>query len=58
METAAGLRVFADARRDDVPRIVRELVAAGEDVFGVHVRTSTLEDAYLAAVGRAPRGDA
>jgi ABC-2 type transport system ATP-binding protein len=49
--------VFADARRDDVPRIVREVVAAGEDVFGVRVLTSTLEDAYLAAVGRDPGGD-
>jgi len=58
VETAAGARLFADARRGDVPRIVRELVAAGEDVFGVHVRHSTLEDAYLAAVGRAPKGDA
>ena len=31
---------------------MRELVAAGEDVFGVRVLTSTLEDAYLEAVGR------
>ena len=41
-------------RRDDAPRIVRELVAAGEDVYGVRVLTSTLEDAYLEAVGAAP----
>ena len=53
IETAAGTRTFAQATRDDVPRIVRELVAAGEDVFGVAVRSSTLEDAYLEAVGRA-----
>ena len=53
VETGSGLRVFADAVREDAPRIVRELVAAGEDVFAVRVRTSTLEDAYLAAVGRA-----
>jgi ABC-2 type transport system ATP-binding protein len=52
VETAAGTRLIADARRDDVPRIVRELVAAGDDVYGVRVLTSTLEDAYLAAVGR------
>ena len=52
VETASGVRVFADATREDAPRIVRELVAAGEDVFAVRVRTSTLEDAYLAAVGR------
>jgi ABC-2 type transport system ATP-binding protein len=54
VETAAGRRTFADATRDDAPRIVRELVAAGEDVYEVRVRTSTLEDAYLEAVGAAP----
>ena len=53
VETGSGVKVFADAVREDAPRIVRELVAAGEDVFAVRVRTSTLEDAYLAAVGRA-----
>jgi ABC-2 type transport system ATP-binding protein len=50
VETAAGRRVLAEARREDVPRIVRELVEAGEDVYGVRVLTSTLEDAYLEAV--------
>jgi ABC-2 type transport system ATP-binding protein len=54
VETAAGWRTFAQARRDDAPRIVRELVAAGEDVYSVRILTSTLEDAYLEAVGRAP----
>ena len=49
VETAAGTRVFADAARDDVPRIVRELVAAGEEVYGVRVLT-------LDARGRLPRG--
>jgi ABC-2 type transport system ATP-binding protein len=34
-----------------VPRIVRELVAAGEEVYGVRVLTSSLEDTYLEAVG-------
>jgi ABC-2 type transport system ATP-binding protein len=52
VETADGVRTFAQATRSDVPRIVRELIAAGEDVFGVAVRSSTLEDAYLEAVGR------
>ena len=51
VETAAGTRVFAAATREEAPRIVRELVAAGEEVFGVRVLTSTLEDAYLEAVG-------
>jgi ABC-2 type transport system ATP-binding protein len=54
VETAAGWRTFAEATRDDAPRIVRELVAAGEDVYSVRVLTSTLEDAYLEAVGAAP----
>jgi ABC-2 type transport system ATP-binding protein len=50
VETGRGTRRFADARRADVPRLVRELVAAGEDVFGVRVVTSTLEEAYLEVV--------
>jgi ABC-2 type transport system ATP-binding protein len=50
VETAAGVRRFPEARRADVPRLVRELVAAGEDVFGVRVVTSTLEEAYLEVV--------
>jgi ABC-2 type transport system ATP-binding protein len=55
VETAAGARVFAEAGRDDAPRIVRELVSAGEEVYGVRVLTSSLEDAYLEAVGEGAR---
>jgi ABC-2 type transport system ATP-binding protein len=51
VETAGGTRVFADARREDAPAIVRDLVAAGEDVYEVRVLRSSLEDAYLEAVG-------
>src|SRR4051812_47070683 len=51
VETAAGARTFLEAGREDAPRIVRELVAAGEEVYGVRVLTSSLEDAYLEAVG-------
>jgi ABC-2 type transport system ATP-binding protein len=51
VETAEGTRVFAAAGRDDAPRIVADLVAAGESVYGVRVLTSTLEDVYLEAVG-------
>jgi ABC-2 type transport system ATP-binding protein len=51
VETAAGTRAFPQAGRDDAPGIVRELVAAGDDVYGVRVLTSSLEDAYLEAVG-------
>jgi ABC-2 type transport system ATP-binding protein len=51
VETGAGTRVIPDAGRDDAPRIVSELVAAGEQVYGVRVLSSTLEDVYLEAVG-------
>jgi ABC-2 type transport system ATP-binding protein len=51
VETESGTRLFADSGRDDAPRIVSELVAAGESVYGVRVLTSTLEDVYLEAVG-------
>jgi ABC-2 type transport system ATP-binding protein len=50
VETGTGVRRFPDARRDDVPAIVAGLVADGEDVYGVTVIRSTLEDAYLEAV--------
>jgi ABC-2 type transport system ATP-binding protein len=50
VETAVGTKRFPDARRDDVPRIVRELVAAGEDVYAVRVVASSLEDVYLEVV--------
>ncbi len=48
--TATGMRRFPDARRDDVPRIVRELVAAGEEIYDVRVVASSLEDVYLEVV--------
>jgi ABC-2 type transport system ATP-binding protein len=50
VETSDGVQRLPDARREDVPRIVRELVAAGTEVYGVRVVSGTLEDAYLAAV--------
>jgi ABC-2 type transport system ATP-binding protein len=51
VDTAHGTRRFAQAARDDVPRIVRELVAAGEEIYGVRVVRSSLEDVYLEVVG-------
>ncbi|HEU5253519.1 MAG TPA: ABC transporter ATP-binding protein [Solirubrobacterales bacterium] len=51
VETGAGLKTFAGAVREDAPRIVAELVAAGEQVYRVEVRHSSLEDVYLDAVG-------
>jgi ABC-2 type transport system ATP-binding protein len=50
VELAGGVRSYPDAGRDQVPEIVAGLVAAGERVYGVHVRSSTLEDTYLDAV--------
>jgi ABC-2 type transport system ATP-binding protein len=50
VETSEGVRRLPDARREDVPRIVRKLVAEGAEVYGVRVVSGTLEDAYLAAV--------
>jgi ABC-2 type transport system ATP-binding protein len=51
VETSSGTRLFADARREDAPQIVRDLIAAGDDVYEVRVLRSSLEDAYLEAVG-------
>jgi ABC-2 type transport system ATP-binding protein len=50
VDTGDGTRSFPDAGREDTPRIVADLVAAGEDVYGVRVLQSTLEDVYLEAV--------
>jgi ABC-2 type transport system ATP-binding protein len=51
VETSSGTRLFEPAGRDDTPRIVRDLVASGEEIYGVRVLRSSLEDAYLEAVG-------
>ena len=50
VETAAGSRVFERAARDDAPRIVADLVQAGEQVYAVRVLASTLEETYLETV--------
>ena len=51
VETASGTRVVPGAGRAEAPRIVADLVAAGEQVYGVRVLSSPLEDVYLDAVG-------
>ena len=51
IETAAGIRTYETAGREDVPALVADLVAAGERVYGVRLLSSTLEDVYLEAVG-------
>src|SRR6184192_1226289 len=51
IETDDGTRLFDSSTREDAPRLVAELVAAGRKVYGVRVLTSTLEETYLEAVG-------
>jgi ABC-2 type transport system ATP-binding protein len=53
VETEDGVRLYERATRADAPRIVADLVAAGEQVYAVRALTSTLEDVYLEAVGEA-----
>ncbi|HEY6760446.1 MAG TPA: ABC transporter ATP-binding protein [Baekduia sp.] len=53
VELAGGVRRFDGAARDDVPRIVAELVASGEEIYGVRVLRPTLEDVYLDTVADA-----
>ena len=51
LETDEGKRTIEGAVREDAPRLVAEAVAAGRQVYGVTVLTSTLEETYLEAVG-------
>ncbi|MBA3365492.1 MAG: ABC transporter ATP-binding protein, partial [Actinobacteria bacterium] len=51
VETDEGVRLFAEARRDEAPAIVERLVADGRRVYGVRVLATTLEEEYLEAVG-------
>jgi ABC-2 type transport system ATP-binding protein len=50
VELAGGTRIFEGAAREDAPRIVAELVAAGEQVYSVELLRSTLEERYLEVV--------
>jgi ABC-2 type transport system ATP-binding protein len=50
VELDGGVRQYPDATREQVPEIVAQLVAAGEQVYGVRVLSSTLEETYLEAV--------
>jgi ABC-2 type transport system ATP-binding protein len=51
IEVDGSPRSYPDAVREDIPRLVAELVRAGEDVYGARVLTSTLEEVYVEAVG-------
>jgi ABC-2 type transport system ATP-binding protein len=50
VETAAGLRRYPDAVREDAPMLVAQLVAEGERIYEVRVLHSDLEDIFLDAV--------
>ena len=50
VETQSGTRLYDGVGRDDVPRIVAELAAAGEQIYSVRALASTLEEVYLEAV--------
>jgi ABC-2 type transport system ATP-binding protein len=54
VEMESGVRSYEGAGREEVPEIVAGLVAAGERIYAVRVLASTLEDAYLEAVGEQP----
>jgi len=51
IDTEQGTTTYADAGREDVPRLVEQLVRDGRKVYGARVLTSTLEEVYVEAVG-------
>ena len=51
IETAAGTKVFPDASRGDIPKLVADLAAAGERIYEVRPNRPTLEDVYIDTVG-------
>jgi ABC-2 type transport system ATP-binding protein len=52
VHTAAGIKRYPNARREDAPKIVSELVGQGAEIYEVKVIRSTLEDVYMEAVDR------
>jgi ABC-2 type transport system ATP-binding protein len=51
IETEEGIQLFPEARRDQVPALVEELVRDGRRIYGVRVLATSLEEEYLEAVG-------
>jgi ABC-2 type transport system ATP-binding protein len=51
VDVDGGTRLYEGMGREDVPMLVAELVGAGEQVYGVRVLETTLEEIYLEAVG-------
>jgi ABC-2 type transport system ATP-binding protein len=54
IDTAAGTRSFGANSHEEIARIVRELVERGEQIHAVRPLASTLEDAYVEAIGDEP----
>lgn len=50
VELDGDLRLFEGMGRDDVPELIERLVAEGERIYGVSVRSATLEEVYLDVV--------
>jgi ABC-2 type transport system ATP-binding protein len=51
IDVDGATRTYPDAARDDIPRLIADLVRDGQDVYGARVLTSTLEEVYVEAVG-------
>ncbi len=51
IETDEGVRLFAEAGRDEGPGLVAAVVGEGRRIYGVRVLATTLEEEYLEAVG-------
>jgi ABC-2 type transport system ATP-binding protein len=51
IDTEQGTATYEDASREDMPRLVEQLVRDGRKVYGARVLTSTLEEVYVEAVG-------
>ena len=50
IETATGRHVYAEATREDAPRLVADLVQKGESIYEVRLLRTTLEESYLEVV--------
>jgi ABC-2 type transport system ATP-binding protein len=51
IETGTGTKLFPDATREDIPKLVAELTTAGEQIYEVRPNRPTLEDVYIETVG-------
>ncbi len=58
IETAGGVRRFAQATREQVPGSSPASCATASEIYGVRLLTSSLEEAYLDAVGERQEGAA